>query len=298
MYSNHTKIIILFIFVIAMKKKKSFIAWLLGDVFHYRENVVYTNLARCFPEKSYGEIKNIRDQFYQHFADIFREMLWFGKCTGERGRKRLRKSHIVEITNAEELNSLFAGANQMMVMQTHAGNWELISGIWQYTYGTQLELKPENIAVSYVPLANKFWDRFVAKNRVAPIKDQGFDGYVDFNHILRFVLSNRSKKMAYVFITDQFPYWHNVNDMKLQFMNQETVTMTAAANLAVKMDMSVVYMRFRTRPEGGYSMTFVPISQHAGGENPEEIMKTYYKLLEEDLREQPWNYLWTHKRWK
>ncbi|MBO4467616.1 MAG: lysophospholipid acyltransferase family protein [Bacteroidales bacterium] len=288
----------MFIFVIAMKKKKSFIAWLLGDVFHYRENVVYTNLARCFPEKSYGEIREIRDLFYQHFANIFREMLWFGKCKGDRGRKRLHKSHIVEITNPEELNELFAGATQMMVMQTHAGNWELISGFREYTYTAPLDILPEHIAVSYVPLANKFWDRFIAKNRVAPVKDQGFDGYVDFNHILRYVLSNRSKKMAYVFITDQFPYWHNVSDMKLQFMNQETVTMTAAANLAVKMDMSVVYMRYRTRPEGGYTMTFVPISKHAGGEKAEDIMKEYYRLLEEDLREQPWNYLWTHKRWK
>ena len=29
-----------------------------------------------------------------------------------------------------------------------------------------------------------------------------------------------------------------------------------------------------------------------------EIMNKYYQLLEEDLEEQPWNYLWTHKRWK
>lgn len=281
-----------------MKKKKSFIAWLLGDVFHYRDNVVYTNLSRCFPEKSYDEIKQIRDRFYQHFADIFNEMLWFGKCKGDRGRKRLHERHLVEITNPEELNKLFAGAPQMMIMQTHAGNWELISGFREYSYSTPLEILPEHIGVSYVPLTNKFWDRFVAKNRVAPVKDQGFEGYIDYKHILRYVLTNRSKKKAYVFITDQYPYWRNAKEMKIRFMNQDTVTMSAAAELAVKMDMSVVYMRFRTREDGGYTMTFVPISEHAAGENPEEIMKTYYSLLEEDLREQPWNYLWTHKRWK
>ena len=27
-------------------------------------------------------------------------------------------------------------------------------------------------------------------------------------------------------------------------------------------------------------------------------MKLYYKHLEEDIQAQPWNYLWTHKRWR
>lgn len=281
-----------------MKKKKSFIAWLVGDVLHYRENVVYVNLARCFPEKSYGELKDIRDRFYQHFANILREALWFGKCTGERGRKRLHNSHIVEITNPEEFNALFAAAPQMMILQTHAGNWELISGYRQYSYTTPIEILPEQIGVSYAPLKSKFWDRFIGKNRIAPVKDSKFNGYVDANHILRYVLENKDRKMAYIFITDQSPYNHNVKVEHLDFMGRYTKTMTAAAGLAVKMDMSVAYLRYRVRPEGGYSMTFVPITEHARGMEPLDIMKQYYKLLEEDLREQPWNYLWTHKRWK
>ncbi len=27
-------------------------------------------------------------------------------------------------------------------------------------------------------------------------------------------------------------------------------------------------------------------------------MRRYYKLLEADIEAQPWNYLWTHNRWK
>ena len=30
----------------------------------------------------------------------------------------------------------------------------------------------------------------------------------------------------------------------------------------------------------------------------EELMEKYYKLLEQDIIEQPWSYLWTHRRWK
>ena len=31
---------------------------------------------------------------------------------------------------------------------------------------------------------------------------------------------------------------------------------------------------------------------------PEQIMRRYYDLLEEELNETPHNWLWTHNRWK
>ena len=188
-----------------MAKKVSILAWLLGDVFHYRENVVYTNLARCFPQKPYGELKSIRNRFYRHLAAIFRETLWFGRCKGERGRKRLHKSHIVEITNPEVLNAVFAGAPQMMILQTHAGNWELIAGFRQYSYSVPVDILPEQIGVAYAPLKSKFWDRFIANNRIAPINDTPFDGYVDSRHILRYVLENKDRKKAYFIKEMQIP---------------------------------------------------------------------------------------------
>ena len=97
------------------------IAWLTADVFHYRDHVVMTNLARSFPDKTYEELKLIRKQFYRHFANIFTEMIWFGACRGRWGRKRLHRSHIVEITNPEEMNRMFNCATQMMILQTHTG---------------------------------------------------------------------------------------------------------------------------------------------------------------------------------
>ncbi len=31
---------------------------------------------------------------------------------------------------------------------------------------------------------------------------------------------------------------------------------------------------------------------------PEAVMNGYYKLLQAELEAEPWNYLWSHKRWK
>jgi KDO2-lipid IV(A) lauroyltransferase len=266
-------------------------------VLHYRTDVVMTNLARSFPDRQYDELRQISKRFYRHFATTFTEMFWFGACRGEWGRKRLHDSHIVELTNPVELNRLYAGAPQLMMLQAHTGNWELIGGIRNYAYGTELAIMPESFAVTYMRLHNPVWDQVMALNRTAPVADQGFDGYVESGEVLRFALQKKGTKFGYSFITDQSPYTDYEHPV-VEFMHQRTPTMTAAASLACKMDMAVVYLRYECREEGGYRMTLVPICEHARGEDPMKITERYYQLLQEDLEKQPWNYLWTHKRWK
>lgn len=270
----------------------------LGKRIHYRRDVVLTNLSRSFPDRKYEEISAICDRFYEHFATTLTEMLWFGACRGEKGRKRLHDSHIVELANPEELNRLYAGAKQLMILQTHMGNWELIGGIKNYSYGTPIDLTPDAFAVTYMPLSSRKWDQVMAANRTAPVADQGFDGYLHFKHVLRYVLTNKDRKFGYSFITDQYPYTHDMPHPTVDFLHQKTLTMNAATGLACKLDMAVAYLRFLCREDGGYRMEIVPLSEHAAGDDPTALMQRYYQLLQEDLEKQPWNYLWTHKRWK
>ena len=49
--------------------------------------------------------------------------------------------------------------------------------------------------------------------------------------------------------------------------------------------------------KGGYDIEYIPICEDASKMSVEEMIDRYYKLLEEDLRIQPFNYLWTHNRW-
>lgn len=275
-----------------------FIAWFMRSVLHYRTDVVMVNLSRSFPHKQYGELRELSKRFYLHFAQTLTEMLWFAGCKGERGRKRLTDSKIVRLTNPEEWNRLSGGARQLVVMHSHMGNWELMGGIRQYFGQVEPDIAPDGIAVTYLPLHNRFWDRVIAHIRTMPVKDQGFRGYVAADHILRFVLSRRQDKFCYVFNTDQYPY-HGQGSMLVEsFLNQPTRSMTGAAALACRLDMAVCYLRFFRQEDGNYTLTVVPLSEHAGGCTPEALMTQYYKLLEEDLQVQPWNYLWTHKRWK
>ena len=275
----------------------SFLAWFLRSVVRYRSDVVTVNLSRSFPEKTYEEIQAIHKQFYEHLATIVKEAFWFGRYTGEKCRKRLRDSHIVEFANPEELNRLFAGARQLMLLQSHMGNWELIGGILNYSYGVPLAITSDTFAVTYRQLSSPRADRLMARIRTAAVVDLDFKGYVEARSAIRFVLDRRDQKYGYSFITDQFPYYANRKNF-VHFMHRDTPTMTGAAELAVKLDMAVGYLRMECREGGGYRLEVVPISEHAAGEQPLELMQRFYQLLEADLEKQPWNYLWTHKRWK
>ena len=238
------------------------IAWLLKDVFRYRNDVVMVNLSRCFPEKTYEEISAVRDRFYRQFARTFTEMVWFGACRGEKGRERLRRSHLVEITNPELLNCLYAEAPQLMILQAHTGNWELIGGIREYAYKEPLALSPEAFAVTYIAQHSALLDAVMADNRTAPVADLGFQGYVETSQILRFVLERKDRKFGYSFITDQYPYLSMGKKAEVEFLGRRTVSMTGGAALACRLDMAVVYLRFACREDGGYRMTFVPIAEH------------------------------------
>ena len=132
--------------------------------------------------------------------------------------------------------------------------------------------------------------------RTGPVCDQPFRGYVESGGILRFVLRHREEPFHFLFITDQSPYLTG-GSMTLEFLHQRTRSMTGAASLACRLDMAIAYMRFE-RGEKGYVLTLVPLEEHAAVTDPESLMKRYYQLMEEDLRQQPWNYLWTHRRWK
>jgi KDO2-lipid IV(A) lauroyltransferase len=74
--------------------------------------------------------------------------------------------------------------------------------------------------------------------------------------------------------------------------------MAGGAVIAHKKGMSVAYMNVSVVKRGRYRLTFTPICEDASTMEPLQIMKQYYALLQKDIEAQPWNYLWTHKRWK
>ena len=267
----------------------------LGRTVRYRRDVVIANLSRSFPEKKYDELSSICDRFYEHLATVFCEAIWFGGQSAE----KLKASGIVRMTNPEVLNGYASEGRSVCVMAAHNGNWELYGGYLCYSPDIPLKLREKDVVVVFKKQTSGAWDSFMGWNRRAPLDDrEHFEGMVETRSVMRHAVTHRHEFKIYNFITDQYPYSPRGIVEDVSFMHQTARAMTGAAAVAHAAGMAVLYLNMAVTDEGNYTMTYTEICPDASQEAPETIVRRFYALLEKDLEKQPFNYLWTHKRWK
>jgi len=274
----------------------NFLGGFVGKFAKYRRDVVMINIARSFPEKKYDELKQICVKSYKHFCKVLCEAIWFGGSSVD----RLRRSGIVKIEDVGTLNDIYDKSKSIIVLLGHSGSWELLGGLKSYFDGEdQIKCAENDICVVYKRLSSPSWDRFMNLNRIHPIEDkEHFDGIVESFDIMRYVFKHRNEKKIYFFITDQSPYCDSSCVKVADFMHQSTYSMNGGPALANLFGLSVMYMSMRREDDDNYTARFIPICDDASEMTDVEILDKYYSLLQKDLEAQPWNYLWTHKRWK
>ena len=273
-----------------------FFAWLACKVLHYRSDVVWINISRSFPDKKYKELKQIYKDFYRHLGELVAEFVWFGGSTF----KSLRKKGIVRITNSQVLADMREKSPSVTLLSTHCGNWELMGGLPGYDSDDNVPLafSERDIYVVYKKLTSEVSDRVFALNRIAPLEIVGTECEVETKNILRFSIANKDRKCLYIYPADQAPYKGAGKHPIGEFMHQPTNAMIGSMGLACKLSHAVVYMGMKRLERGRYEVTFTPICEDASKTTPEEIIRKYYDLLEQELNETPANWLWSHKRWK
>jgi KDO2-lipid IV(A) lauroyltransferase len=121
--------------------------------------------------------------------------------------------------------------------------------------------------------------------RLIPMKDT-----------LREMLKNRNELSATAFIADQSPlpdraYWMN-------FMNQDTPVFLGIEKIALKIRYPIVYISIRRVKRGYYSVLAEKIELPLRSQQTGAITEIHTRKLEADIRSQPENWLWTHRRWK
>lgn len=272
------------------------LSWFARNILRYRYDVVMINLSRSFPDRKYKEIRNIAKDFYRHFGEIIAEAIWFGGSS----YKRLYDKGIVTVTNPEELNELYLSTPSMTVLSTHCGNWELLGGLLGYRTpsGNKIVIREEEISVVYKKLSNAVSDEVFKRNRIAPLERVGTECEVESSNILRYALSHKGERRMYIYPADQAPYWYAGKHPIGEFMHQPTNAMLGSMGVACKLGHSVMYMKMKRVERGRYEMTLVPICRDASQCTPEEILRKYYDLLQDEINETPHSWLWTHKRWK
>lgn len=260
--------------------KSTVFFFLVYYVIGYRKKVVMENLTLVFPEKTHREKKIIMREFYKHFCDIMVETIKGLTISEKQAKKRF------VLTNPEVLEAYYKKDRSILLMAGHYGNWE-----WT---GILNKFFPHQGLAVYKPLKNKQFDAMVKKARGK------FDGEIVSNKKIVTTLFRMWKKniktLTYI-LSDQSP---KLNDFKYRdtFMGIDVPMFTGTEELAKRLDFSVLYLRVEKVKRGHYSSTLIEVADQPKAFPDYEITRKFFDLLEDQIREKPAYYLWSHKRWK
>lgn len=244
----------------------------------YRKEVVRTNLRNSFPEKAPEELRGIERRFYRWFCDLWLETLKTLTIPGDEVVRRVR------VEEPTALQRHFAEGRSVILVMGHLGNWELGGARF-----SQLGL--HRLYVIYHPLSNPYFERLIVRMRTR----LGNRLYA-MNDVIRGMLRDRGEVTATAFIADQSPPPESA--IWTEFLHQDTPVFGGTERIARKLGYPVLYVHIAQEQRGRYRMRIEELVADPMATAEGEITALHTRRLERDIREQPWLWLWTHRRWK
>ncbi|MEJ8802963.1 lysophospholipid acyltransferase family protein [Pontibacter sp. H249] len=260
-----------------------FLYFIVYYVVGYRKKVVVSNLRNAFPEKNDAEIHQITKGFYKQFMDVVVETLKLRSMDAAEMDRRIC------FQNQELLDNFVQQGKTVITMGSHSANWE-----WVLSAGAvQFSFPAFGI---YKPLNNPFFEAFMLKTR-----SQLGARLIKMKDTLRDFAANRNQPRVVAMLSDQTPLKSEIT-FWTTFLHQDTPFYEGAEKLANRFGCPVLFLDVKRTSRGHYTLTFELISdgspQDINTPGQQSITETFAQKLESSIRQNPADYLWTHKRWK
>ena len=250
----------------------------MGKLFHplfsrFRK-IATINVQRCFPEKSKDQVSAL---VKKHFESI--GMSFFETANAYYGTdKKIQK--MLTIENEHYLTEAMKNEGGVIILCSHF--MPLMLG------SRALSLK-HTIASIYRPQNNRLFDKIMVK------------GLTNGGGIM---IKNSDTKAMVKAIKNALPIWY-APDQDLgargavfaPLFGIQAATITATSRLAKGGNTAVIPYSF-IRTDKGYMMSFsAPLENYPSGDLAKDAHKTN-QILEAQIRENPEQYLWIHRRFK
>lgn len=255
------------------------LAFILYRLVAYRKQVIRKNLRRAFPEKTEAEIHDITRRFYNNLTDVLLESLRLPTLSVAEAMHRYR------MVNPEVVNHYLDQNRSIILTGSHLGNWE---------YGglTMPAAFHGAIITAYKPLTNKTVEVFFNRARARAGMEM-----VPMEDVFRTLRKRSQEAAVFILLSDQSPssrksaYW-------IPFFGTPTAFLPGMEVLSRKFDCPVIYYRTVRTRRGFYELYFEELSAHPAVMTDKGITTAYATALERDIKKQPEQWLWSHKRWK
>lgn len=260
-----------------LKSIAKFFGWLLANCFSYRKDVIQSNLSKAFPDLDSSEIKEITTDYYQHLSDLI-----FETIKGTSLSKTQIKEHFKG--NVELLTPHLNKGQSCILIGSHHNNWEL--GCMAFPLWVS-----DPVYTVYKPMSNPYLDKYTNSWR----SKWGMN-MVPMAQIGRTIVEKKDQASIFLFVTDQSPASTN-HAIWVDFFNRQTPFMHGVEKIARKTNYPVFYFSLKKKQWGKYEF-MIKCLPYSNTDNYGTLTKEYAQLLEEEIRNKPEKWLWSHRRWK
>ena len=274
-------IIIYFFFIfgrlVGLRFSRKFFSYLflkLGPFFKSKK-IIKKNLNFFSNNLSDEKIRLITSSMWKNYGMTFIEYVFLDKF-------RKGNSHI-SIDSEKKFENIFERNKQVIFVSGHFANFELMS----------MEMTKRNIklATIYRPLNNYFLNPFMEYLRRKFICGhqikKGINGVRDtINYI--------NNEFSIALMIDQ-----RVSEGEsVDFFNKQALTTTLPAQLAIKFKIPVVPVYIERNVQNNFKIEFLDEIRPSNFKNKLELTQKLNQVLEEMISKNPYQWIWTHNRWK
>lgn len=254
-----------------------FIFVLVYHVFGYRKKIVMENLSIAFPEKTEEEKKIIAKKFYKNFVDTFIETIKMMSLS----KRSFSKRCTIDFDICEQM---IAKGKSIQYHSGHQMNWEY--GNWIIAKNSQIPF----VGV-YQPIGTGAFNKLFLyiRGRCGSVMVSTGEFRTRMHELMR-------NQYSIGLAADQNT---NPDSAKwLYFFSKPVPFIPGPERGAVKNNTAVIFVEFKKLKRGHYHFSTALMCENGNETTAGELTIKYRNFLEEALRKNPDNYLWTHRRWR
>ena len=249
----------------------------LGPIFRSKK-IIIKNLSIAFPNFNENEKKQILKDMWINYGRIFAEYMFI---------KNFRQGSIgernINIENQYILENVKKDSKPVIFISGHFNNFELMA--------MQIEKLGIDLAAVYRPLNNKFLNplmesirkKYICKKQIK----KGISGTKE-------LLLNFKKGTSIALMIDQ-----RVSEgIRVDLFNEKALTTTIPAQFIKKFGAKIIPVHIERINVEKFNITFQDPIKFSKDSNIESITYKLNNILEEMIKKNPSQWIWSHNRWK
>jgi len=265
--------------IIGYKNSSNLGASIVGKIgpFFRSKKTINKNLTIAFPQISDEKINFITKSMWENYGRILADYVFL------KDFRKLKLKEYIRFNDNNILSTIKKKNKPVIFISGHFNNFELLA--------MHLEMKGINLAAIYRPLNNIFLNKIMVNIRSSYIcKKQIPKGIAGVKTMVNLFKKNTSLAL----MIDQ----RVSQGSQIKFFNQSALTTTIPAQFVKKYQCLVVPVYVERKNKNYFDLNIEKPFEFNQKDSIEFITQTLNLWLEEKIKNNPNQWIWTHNRWK